>query len=117
MQTDIQFRLRTILRSRLTKFVSGKVRTGSAVRDLGCSINNLIRYLESKFLPGMNWENHGIDSGKKKWHIDHIIPLASFDLTDKEQLLKACHYTNLQPLWAEDNIRKSDKLPKELKSA
>jgi hypothetical protein len=52
----------------------------------------------------MSWDNWGTHG----WHIDHIIPLSSFDLTDREQFLKACHYTNLQPLWAADNIRKSD---------
>jgi hypothetical protein len=75
-------------------------KAGSAVSDLGCSIPELKAYLEKMFQPGMTWENWGA------WHIDHIIPLASFDLTDREQFLKACHYTNLQPLWAPDNQRK-----------
>jgi DNA/RNA endonuclease G (NUC1) len=54
----------------------------------------------------MNWENYG----KNGWHIDHIIPCASFDLTDPKQQKNCFHYTNLQPLWAADNIRKSDKI-------
>jgi len=54
----------------------------------------------------MTWDNWTLDG----WHIDHIKPLASFDLTDRKQLLEACHYTNLQPLWAKDNLTKNDKI-------
>ena len=54
----------------------------------------------------MTWDNWTTDG----WHIDHIKPLSSFDLTDRKQLLEVCHYTNLQPLWAKDNLIKSDKL-------
>jgi hypothetical protein len=101
-----EFRLRKILRSnlkiRLKRFFQSK--KGSAVKDLGCSIEELKKYLESKFKDGMTWENYG-----KKWHIDHIRPLSSFSLQDREQFLQACHYTNLQPLWAEENLKKSDK--------
>ena len=63
-------------------------------------------YLESKFQPGMTWDNWTTNG----WHIDHIKPLASFDLTDREQFLRACHYTNLQPLWAIDNLKKGSKV-------
>lgn len=55
----------------------------------------------------MSWENYG----KNGWHLDHIIPLSAFDLTDPEQLKIACHYTNIQPLWARDNLVKSNKIP------
>lgn len=87
--------------------IKGNSKNGSAVRDLGCSIEELKTYLESKWQPGMNWDNWSKDG----WHIDHIRPLASFDLSDPEQLRQACHYTNLQPLWAEDNFKKSDSVP------
>jgi len=56
----------------------------------------------------MTWDNYG--SGPGSWNIDHIIPLSSFDLTDREQFLEACHYTNLQPLWFEDNMEKGSQL-------
>jgi len=79
-------------------------KTGSAVRDLGCSIDELKQHLESKFLPGMTWNNYG----RFGWHIDHIRPLSQFDLTNPEQLKIACHYTNLQPLWWRDNLSKGD---------
>lgn len=62
-------------------------------------------YLESLFQPGMVWENYGNDG----WHIDHVRPLSSFDLLDPVQFSQACHYTNLQPLWAKDNLSKGNK--------
>ena len=77
---------------------------GSAVRDLGCTIEELKLYLAAKFQPGMSWENWSFAG----WHIDHIRPLASFDLTDSAQFKLAVHYTNLQPLWAKDNFSKGD---------
>jgi len=94
------------LRARLAQAIKNFNKAGSAIRDLGCSIEFLKTYLESKFQPGMTWENHT----KYGWHIDHIVPLITFDLTDREQFLKACHYTNLQPLWAKDNLKKGRKL-------
>ena len=59
---------------------------------------------ETMFAHGMTWENYG------DWHIDHIVPLAAFDLTERQQLLQACHYTNLQPLWREANLHKGSKV-------
>ena len=103
---DIQTNLRHTLRGRLNRAVKRESKKGSAVRDLGCSIAELKSYLESKFVDGMTWEN----KGKGGWHIDHIIPLSSFDLTDRKQVKKACHYTNLQPLWEQDNLIKGNKL-------
>lgn len=102
-QTNINFKLATILRNRLYIAIRGNYKAGSAVKDLGCSISELRLYLESKFQPGMNWENYG----KNGWHIDHIQPLGIFDLTNIEQFLKACHYTNLQPLWIKDHQKKT----------
>lgn len=101
LKTNPAFKLSIILRSRLRMALNKQYKSGSAVRDLGCSIEELKVYLENKFQPGMTWNNHG------EWHIDHIKPLATFDLTDRKQLLEACHYTNLQPLWAKDNLSKN----------
>lgn len=100
MAENIQRRLSKNLRHRLRKAMLGETRGISAVRDLGMSITEFRAYLEARFLPGMSWENYG------KWHIDHIRPLKSFDLTDPAQARAACHFSNLQPLWAIDNIRK-----------
>jgi hypothetical protein len=69
---------------------------------VGCSYSELKSYLENKFKDGMSWDNQG------SWHIDHIIPLSS--AKSEQEIFKLCHYTNLQPLWAEENIRKSNKL-------
>jgi len=99
---DIQYKLAMAIRSRMHKAVRGAQKAGSAVRDLGCTIAELKEHIECKFQPGMAWDNWTINS----WHIDHILPLASFDLTDKKQFEQACHYTNLQPLWAKENLSK-----------
>lgn len=99
------------LRVRLIEAIKGNYKVGSAVNDLGCSIVELKERLEKMFYDRstgekMNWGNWSLAG----WHIDHIIPLSSFDLTDREQFLKAVNYTNLQPLWAEHNLAKNDKL-------
>jgi len=86
------------IRSRLRDFVF----RGSSWKCVGCSPDELIKRLESQFHLGMTWDNYGLYG----WHIDHIKPLASFDLTDEEQFKAACHYSNLQPLWAKDNLSK-----------
>lgn len=99
---DINFKLTNRLRGRLSSAIKNGQKTGSAIRDLGCSISELKTYLEEQFKPGMNWNNYGYYG----WHIDHIKLLSKFDLTDRQQFLEACHYTNLQPLWAEENFKK-----------
>lgn len=96
------------IRDNLTGLLRNPKKHQRILKYLGCSIEELKRYLESKFLPGMTWSNRG----QYGWHIDHIRPLASFDLSDPEELKKACHYTNLQPLWAKDNLVKSYKIIK-----
>lgn len=92
------------VRSRLSQVIKNK--NTKTLQLLGVSWQEFIQYLESKFQPGMTWENYG----RRGWHIDHIRPLSSFDLSDPGQLKQACHYTNLQPLWWIDNIKKGDKL-------
>jgi hypothetical protein len=103
---DIVFSLNRKIRRRMWYALKKKKGSGQAIDFLGCSIDFLKGYLESKFQPGMTWENNTYTG----WHIDHIVPLSAFDLTDVTQLKLACHYTNLQPLWAKDNLRKSDRI-------
>ena len=104
--SPLRIRIGTNLRSRLNKAIKGSYKSGSAVFDLGCSIDEFRVHMESKFQLGMSWDNWG----RKTWHIDHIRPISSFDLSDRDQLLEACHYTNLQPLWAKDNMMKSSRI-------
>ena len=79
-------------------------KTMNTLNLLGCDMSFFIKYLESKFKDGMSWDNRNL------WHIDHIRPCASFDLTKPEDQRKCFHYTTLQPLWAEENLRKRDNI-------
>lgn len=97
---DPAFKFQMNLRCRLNMALRTHAIEGSAVRLLGCTVAFALQYLAARFEDGMSWSNWGV------WHIDHRKPLASFDLTDPEQLAAACHYTNLQPLWAAKNIAK-----------
>ena len=101
---DINYRIKRSLRSRLYNALKNDLKQTSAINDIGCSLEFLKNYLSSMFEEGMTWDNYG------EWHIDHIIPISKFDLNNREEQLKACNYTNLQPLWAKDNIRKSNKI-------
>ncbi len=109
---DPMYMLPRNLRTRLYQAIKHNFKSGSAVASLGCSIKSFKKYMESKFYDNkktkmkMSWDNYG----KNGWHIDHIIPLASFDLSDASQLAIACHYTNLQPLWAEENFKKGNRV-------
>lgn len=100
-------------RGRLNKWMQtilgkrhGGKRVVSAVRDCGCSIQALKTYLESKFQPGMTWDNYG--PGKGQWQVDHITPFCKCEnSSDKSAIMPFIHYTNLQPLWFEDHVKKS----------
>lgn len=91
------------LRNRLYFSLKGKTKFSTTLELVGCSIEELWQHLESQFQPGMTKENYG------KWHVDHKIPCASFDLSESTQQKQCFHYTNLQPLWAEDNFKKGKK--------
>lgn len=104
--TDIDYRLKCKLRKRLYVALKNDYKKGSAIKALGCNIEDLKKYLEDRFEAGMSWENYG----RGGWHIDHVIPLDFFNLSNEEEFKKACHYTSLQPLWESVNIRKSNKL-------
>ena len=96
-----------LLRSRLKNVLKcvGVSKTIKTLDLLGCTIDEFKTYMESKFTDGMTWKNRGFYG----WHIDHIKPCSAFDLTDSEQQKICFHYTNLQPLWCLDNLRKGDR--------
>ena len=106
--TNVQHKLKVTLRNRIGQAL--KIKNGTkaykTVELLGCSLDDFKLYLENKFQDGMSWNNHAKDG----WHIDHVIPLDAFDLTKPEEQLKACHYSNLQPLWAKENLQKNNRI-------
>jgi uncharacterized Zn finger protein (UPF0148 family) len=105
LKTESQQRLKHNIRQRVRMALEG-VKSNSVTQSLGCTWEELRIYLQSKFQPGMSWENYGLYG----WHVDHIIPICNFNLDCPEEFKKACHYTNLQPLWAKDNLVKSNKI-------
>lgn len=103
----INYKIRKNIRDRIKDLIKGRKKNFNSIVELvGCSINDLRGHIEKLFQPGMTWDNYGYWG----WHIDHIIPLSSFNLSKKGDLFKSCHYTNLQPLWREDNLKKGDKI-------
>lgn len=112
---NIEYKIKGNLRGRLYKALNGLTKSNSTLTLIGCSVSSLKVYLEKKFLPTMTWENYG-----SLWHIDHIVPCSSFNLTLEEEQKKCFHYTNLQPLFATTqtidgitylgNINKGDKI-------
>lgn len=93
------------LRARLTNCLAGVSKSASTIKLLGCTREKLVAHIEAQFVLGMTWGN------RSEWHIDHIKPCASFDMLDPEQQRVCFHYTNLQPLWALDNLKKGARLP------
>ncbi len=104
-RNNVGFRIKCNLRSRVWDALKNQraLKYSGLMKILGCSIDDFRKHLESQFRDGMSWDNYG----KKGWHIDHIKPCACFDLTDYLQQKKCFNYTNLQPLWAEDNYAKN----------
>jgi hypothetical protein len=102
------------LRSRLAKMVragiGGKAHLNS--KTIGCNAHDLCRWLERQFVEGMTWENYGTH-----WHIDHIVPLSHFDLTNPEHTMRANHYTNLRPLEAFKNMSRGNRIEQSIQMA
>lgn len=100
LKRDIGYRNLLRCRRRLNNAVKGKSKSKETTELIGCTIDELLLHLENQFTEGMTWDNYG------DWHIDHIISCASFNFELEEEQKQCFHYSNLQPLWAEDNINK-----------
>jgi hypothetical protein len=108
IENDPSKKIERSLRSRSRQALKGAYKQDTTEKILGTSFENAKAHIESQWMEGMNWSNYGLFG----WHIDHIMPLSSFDLTNEDEQRKAFHYTNLQPLWAIDNLKKSNKISK-----
>jgi hypothetical protein len=104
LKIDPNFKLKQQLSHRIFMALKGKVKSKRTKDLLGCTIEELWIHLEKSFKPGMTKENYG------KWHVDHVKPCASFDLTKPEEQAKCFHYSNLQALWAYENMSKGSKI-------
>jgi hypothetical protein len=104
LKNDPLFRLSRILRRRINSSFKSKsfYKKNSLFQILGCNLTEAKEYIENQFIKKMSWDNYG------EWHIDHIVPL-SYAKTE-EELIKLNHYTNLRPLWAEENLKKGKKI-------
>lgn len=102
----IEWRIAKNHRNRLQGLVTKgfAVKSVASLQLFGCTVQQLKQHLETQFKPGMTWENYG-----SEWHIDHIIPLAAFDLKKLGEQMKAFRWNNLQPLWAGENWTKGDR--------
>lgn len=106
INNEPSYRMLHNLRCRFYTLLKNSVKSDCTINLLGCSIDFLKIHLENQFVDGMSWNNYG------EWHIDHIRPCSSYDLVDSKQQRECFHYTNLQPLWAIDNIKKGSKYNK-----
>jgi hypothetical protein len=108
LPNDHNYKIRGQISGRIhnaIKACKNAIKSNSTMRLIGCTVPELKIHIEKQFKPGMEWSNHGL----RGWHIDHVKPCAVFDLKNPEEQKKCFHYSNLQPLWAKENLEKSDK--------
>ena len=101
-KSDPAFKLRISISKLIYLTFKGHVKKSRTEEIVGIDFNKFKEFIESKFQEGMSWDNYG------KWHLDHIIPISSAN--SEEQIYELNQYTNFQPLWAEDNLKKSNKI-------
>ena len=105
LKTDLNFKLRNYLRSRVRLALKGNPKLSTTMNLIGCSIEKFKQHIEAQFKSGMSWDNYGIGG----WELDHIKPCIKFKLTKLEEQKICFHYTNLQPLWAKENRQKNSR--------
>jgi len=103
--THPEYKIKCNLRIRMNKVLNGKEKAGKTLDLLGCTLSFLVEWFKYRFIGNMSMENH--DS---VWHVDHVMPCASFNLTKPEEQKKCFHWTNLQPMYGSDNVIKNDKI-------
>lgn len=105
-KNNLRFKMECLLRARLGSLIrlGYAAKKESIIKLIGCNVEELIKHIERQFKDGMSWKNHG------EWHIDHIIPCSFFDLTKLSEQRKCFNFKNLQPLWKEENLKKSDNI-------
>ena len=102
-KTDPVYATTCRLRTRIRDWLKGS-KSASTEKLTGCTFEECNQWIERQFVDGMSWDN------RDKWHIDHMMPLDSFNVLDPEQQRIACHYTNLQPLWGPENLSQGSKI-------
>ena len=112
--TDLKYRTMVLLRSRL-RHALGNNKKEHTIDLLGCTVEQMVQHIEKQFTPGMTWNNRG--KADDEWEIDHIIPFAAFDLSNRDEQFIVSWYQNLQPLWGLDNRSKGGKYTEEDKQS
>lgn len=111
-KNNLSYRLRSLTRGRVLKALKAQnaSKNERTMKYVNCSVAHLYYHIEQQFEPGMNWDNMGKDDDGSRtgWEVDHRRPCASFDLNDEEQKYMCFHWTNLQPMWGEENNKKQD---------
>ena len=104
---DVDFKLRNVLSRRIQVALKRQFsdKAEKTIKLLGCTIQEARTHLEKQFQKGMNWSNYGTE-----WHIDHRIPCSSFNLSNIDDQKSCFNFTNLQPLWAKENMKKGNKI-------
>jgi hypothetical protein len=102
---DINYRMRAIVSRRIHSALKNMINEPIAMKYLGCSIEYFKQWIEFQFYDNMTWDNYGI-----LWHIDHVIPVSSFDFSNDDEIVKCFNWLNLRPLRKDKNMSKSNKI-------